>query len=97
MNMGVLKWIIAKAVITGEEPLWPDLVVVKLLHSCPGFLFVGEGDKGVTSIVPIEVHHHPHLVDLTKLLTGAENARTLKKKAKKSKTDIKGHIPQIIP
>lgn len=83
MNMGVLKWIIAKAVITGEEPLWPDLVVVKLLHSCPGFLFVGEGDKGVTSIVPIEVHHHPHLVDLTKLLTGAENARTLKKKKQK--------------
>lgn len=79
---GCLNRITVKAVIAGEGPLWPDLVVVKLLHGCPGFLFVGEGDKGVTSIVPIEVHHHPHLVDLTKLMTGAENAGTLKKAKK---------------
>lgn len=85
---GCLNRITVKAVIAGEGPLWPDLVVVKLLHGCPGFLFVGEGDKGVTSIVPIEVHHHPHLVDLTKLMTGAENAGTLKKSKKVTSRDI---------
>ena len=45
----------------------PDLVVVELLHRCFGLLFVAEGDEGVASVVPAEVHHHPHLVDLTKL------------------------------
>lgn len=49
---------------------WPDLVVVELLHGCFGLLFGAEGDEGVTSVVPIEVHHHPHLVDLTKLEIG---------------------------
>lgn len=45
----------------------PNLIVVELLHGSPGLLFVAEGDKGVSSVVPIEVHHHPHLVDLSKL------------------------------
>lgn len=45
----------------------PDLVVVELLHGCFGFQFGAEGDKGVASVVSVEVHHHSHLVDLTKL------------------------------
>lgn len=52
------------------SPVSPDLVVVELLHRCFGLLFVAEGDKGISPVVPAEVHHHPHLVDFTELKTG---------------------------
>lgn len=47
----------------------PDLVVIELLHGCFGLLFCAEGHECVTTVVTIEVHHHPHLIDLTKLKT----------------------------
>lgn len=54
----------------------PDLVVVELLHRCFGLLFVAEGDEGVAAVVPAEVHHHPHLVDLPKLKTRRATLKT---------------------
>lgn len=60
----------------GQSLASPDLVVVELLHRCFGLLFVAEGDEGVASVVPAEVHHHPHLVDLTKLKTERATLKT---------------------
>lgn len=51
---------------------WPDLIVIELLHGCFGLLFCAEGHEGVATVVTIEVHHHPHLIDLTKLETDRE-------------------------
>ena len=45
----------------------PDLIVIELLHGRLGFLFGVEGDEGIAPVVPVEVHHHPHLIHLTKL------------------------------
>ena len=45
----------------------PDLIVVELLHGRLGLLFGVEGDEGIAPVVSIEVHHHPHLIHLTKL------------------------------
>lgn len=60
----------------------PDLVVIELLHGCFGLLFCAEGHEGITTVVTIEVHHHPHLIDLTKLETDREIFK------KKKKTDF---------
>lgn len=42
-------------------------MVVKLFHGVFGLLFRGKGDKCVTSIVAIEIHHHPYFINVAKL------------------------------
>lgn len=45
----------------------PDFIVVELFHGILSLLFCGEGNKCITSIVAIEVHHHPYFVNFAKL------------------------------
>lgn len=45
----------------------PDFIIVEVLHCGLGLLLVVESDECIASVVAIEIHHHPHLVDLPKL------------------------------
>lgn len=63
----------------GPHGVWtkslPDFMVVELFNGGSGLLFGAEGDEGVASVVSVEVHHHPDLVDLSKLKTERQKSQ----------------------
>ena len=49
--------------ITESPSPWTNLVVVEHPDSVLSFLLRGEDDESVAPVIPVEVHHQPHLVD----------------------------------
>lgn len=58
---------VEKLLLKGYQPCLPNFKIVQLSDCVPGLLFAGECDKSISSVVPVEVHHHPHFIDSTNL------------------------------